>query len=219
MKKTIFSLLIVGAALASCSSNGEKAQTGEAQQIEKNENSAAVNFTKIEEGSNIAWRASHLAGVQPRWGKVAYKSANVQILDNGISAATIVIDMPSLTVENFGDDMESTAKLAGHLKSDDFFKTDTFPTATFELATIETNIGDYNSKVTGNLTILDVTKSISFQANISVTDEKASVISENFAIDRRDWGLTYNMEGTEGVPVDYLIANEIGFTINLQASK
>ena len=35
---------------------------------------------------------------------------------------------------------------------------------------------------------------------------------------RTDCGLVYNTEGTEGVPVDYLISNDIGFTIDVIAS-
>ena len=73
--------------------------------------------------------------------------------------------------------------------------------------------------VTGNLTILDVTKSITFKANISINENEVSVISEDFSIDRTEWGLTYHVEGSEGVPVDYLIANDIGFTINLTVTK
>ena len=70
-----------------------------------------------------------------------------------------------------------------------------------------------------NLTILDVSKSISFKANLDISDTKISVNSEDFSINRTDWGLTYNTEGTVGIPVDYLNANDIGFSIDVSMSK
>jgi polyisoprenoid-binding protein YceI len=73
--------------------------------------------------------------------------------------------------------------------------------------------------LTGNLTIMDITKSITFKANVSVSDANISVKSEDFAVNRTDWNLTYNTEGTAGVPVDYLIANDVGFTIDVTLNK
>ena len=71
----------------------------------------------------------------------------------------------------------------------------------------------------GNLTMLDVTKSITINANVKVSENEVSVKSEDFKINRTDWGLSYNTEGTAGVPVDYLIANDIGFTIDVTITK
>jgi polyisoprenoid-binding protein YceI len=84
---------------------------------------------------------------------------------------------------------------------------------------IESTDGDYNSNVTGNLTIMKSTKSITFSANVEVTDNGVSFISENFIVDRADWNLTYNVEGTEGVPTDYIISNDLGFTIGVMVQK
>jgi hypothetical protein len=33
------------------------------------------------------------------------------------------------------------------------------------------------------------------------------------------WGMTYNAMSTLGVPLDYLISNAVGFTINLAVGK
>jgi polyisoprenoid-binding protein YceI len=79
--------------------------------------------------------------------------------------------------------------------------------------------GDFNSAITGNLAILDSTKSITFNANVNVSEVEVSIISEDFAVDRRDWGIVYHVEGTEGVPIDYIVANDMGFTINVVLSK
>ncbi len=78
------------------------------------------------------------------------------------------------------------AKLVGHLKSDDFFKVAKYPTSKFEITNIIETSGKYNAKVTGNLTILETTKSISFNTNIKVSDTEISLQSEDFSINRTD---------------------------------
>lgn len=216
--KSILGVLVFGALLSSCSDTGKKAETKEAVAVEA-VSADATSFTTIKEGSHLEWRSAHLGGVQPRFGKVSYKSADVSVKEGKVTNATVVVDLPSLTVENFPEGSEQIAKLGGHLKNEDFFNVAKFPTAKFELTDVVATTGDFNSKVQGNLTILDVTKSIIFSANVNATDDGVSIESEDFSIDRRDWGLTYNVEGTEGIPVDYLIVNDIGFTINLGLTK
>ena len=218
MKKVILSVLVLSAVMVSCSDNGTKTEAKEAVAVEVTATETTQTYAKVAEGSHIDWRASHLGGVQPRYGKMMLKGAEVMTTDNIVTNAKVVLDMNNFTVDSF-EDQESIDKLTGHLKSDDFFKVSAHPTSTFELASIESQEGDYNSKVTGNLTILGVTKSIAFSANVTVSDASVSIKSEDFVVNRTDWGLTYNTEGTEGVPADYLISNDIGFTIDVTVNK
>lgn len=217
MKRLFFSMSIISMFLFACTSTEQKADTGDAGEVATS-TEGAVSFKTVSTGSILNWRAEHLGGIQKRFGKVSLKSAELNSNAGKLSSAVIMIDMASLTVESF-EDAESKTKLTGHLQSADFFKVETFPTSKFEMTGISEATGEYNSKVTGNLTILDKTKSITFNANVVVSDSEIAVKSEDFSIDRRDWGLTYNVEGTAGVPVDYLIANEIGFTIDIKVAK
>ncbi len=219
MKKITLIALVFGALLASCSDSGKKVEANEAEAVETVETETTVEYKTIKDGSYLDWRASHLGGVEPRFGKVQVKSANVLVNDGVVSNATIQVDMNKLTVENFGDDAESAAKLSGHLLSPDLLNAEAYPTSTFELTSIETVTGEFNSSITGNLTILDATKSITFNANVSVSENEVSVMSEDFAIVRQDWGIVYHTEGDEGVPAEYIIANDIGFTINVSLTK
>ncbi len=219
MKKIFLSVLIIGAFLSSCSTNGKKAETKDAKEVKIVKNNQTISFQTIKNGSYINWRATHLGGVQERYGKVYFKKAKILVNEGRISNASILIDMSTLTVESFPEGAEEIAKLTGHLKSPDFFNIEKYPYSKFELTGVQESNGDYNSLVTGNLTILDVTKSISFNANINISDNEVSIKSENFSVDRKNWGLTYNTEGTKGVPVDYLISDDISFTINLILTK
>ena len=178
-----------------------------------------MEYATIKEGSYIDWRASHLGGAEPRFGKMYLQSANIVTNNSNIDNATIVVDMNTITVENFGDDKETSEKLRGHLLSPDLFNTETYPTAKFELTGIAEGTGEFNSAITGNLTILKTTKSITFNANVNVSDNEISIVSEDFAIVRQDWGIIYNTEGDEGVAAEYVIANDIGFTVNVTITK
>lgn len=220
MKKIFLSLAVVGIVMSSCTDNGRKVEANEAQAIEVVKSEATIELTSVGHRSHVDWRASHLGGAAPRFGKISLKSATVLVNNGEMTNATFVMDMAAFTVDNFGDDKKSQAELTGHLQSQDFFEIEKFPTTTFDLARINpTKTDGFNSEITGNLTIKGVTKSITFKANVSVTAEKVSIVSEDFAVDRTDWGLLYNVEGTEDVPADYLIANDIGFTIDVNVSK
>lgn len=219
MKKVILSALTFGLIFTACTNNGAEAATGDAVAIEDNATAESITLSTVADGSNIEWFASHLGGTGARFGKIKLQSADVTVNDGKVENATVVVEMNSLTVENFEGDVEQTEKLTGHLKSADFFNVEKNPTAKFELASIEAGTGEYNSVVTGNLTILDSTKSVTFNANVMADNDGVTISSEKFAIDRTLWGMNYHVEGSEGVPVDYLIANEVGFIINVKVEK
>ena len=219
MNKVILSIALVGTILSSCSDNGKQADTQEAEKVNVVNAEQATTLNTIQDGSFVDWRASHLGGMQPRFGKVLLKDVSFSVNNGTLANATVVMNLGSLTVESFPEGSEQIAKLEGHLKSPDFFNTEKYPTAKFELTQLQEATGDFNSTITGNLTISGITKSITFNANVMTSENEVSIHSEDFSINRSDWNLTYNAEGTEGVPVDYLISDDIGFTINVTATK
>lgn len=93
---------------------------------------------------------------------------------------SLEIDMNSLYSDN--------PKLTSHLKSPDFFGVKSNPKSKFVSTKVEKDGADY--KVTGDLTMLGQTKSISFPAQIAVKDG-ALTLSSKLTIDRTQWGMTY----------------------------
>jgi len=174
-------------------------------------------YKSIKKTSFLGWKATHLGGVNPRFGKIYYKDATVLVGNGKIIDASIIIDMSGLIVE--GMSKGEAEELAEHLKSTDFFNVKKHPISKFELTKIEALKGKYNSKVIGNLTILGVTKNIVFKANINVSEKEVSIKSEKFSINREDWGLTYHAKGAAGVPLDYLISDDIEFVIGVIVAK
>ncbi|MGB1040373.1 MAG: YceI family protein, partial [Flavobacteriales bacterium] len=127
-------------------------------------------------------------------------------------------NLANLTVTSI-EDSAKAANLQGHLTSGDFFLTDSFPTASFEITSVDTMSGDFNSKVSGNLTIKGISKNITFNANTNITEDMVSVSSETFEVNRLDWDLNYKAEGFAGVIANESIHNDIAFTINVSVNK
>lgn len=101
----------------------------------------------------------------------------------------------------------------GHLKSQDFFLAEKFPSATFRSTKWET-AGENKFKVTGDLTIKDVTKPVTLDVTLLGTGAgmRGRTISgweATAKLNRKDFGITYGPS----------IADEVAVTINLQAVK
>lgn len=218
MNKIVLSLAVIGLALTSCS-DGTQVEASDAANVNLIENAKTITYGNVDESSKLDWGASHLGGAAPRFGIISLKSAEFLVNDNLLTNANVEIDMSTLRVDNFGEDTASQNQLTGHLVSADFFDVPNHPTSSFELTGIESIEGDFNSTLTGNLTIMNISKSISFKANVDVSDNEVSMKSEKFILDRTDWELVYNIEGSEGVPIDYIISNDLEFTIDVTVSK
>jgi polyisoprenoid-binding protein YceI len=93
----------------------------------------------------------------------------------------VEIDVSSL----YSDDK----KLTAHLLSPDFFNARKFPKAKFATTKVEKDGDKY--KVTGDLTLLGKTKSVTFPAKIEAKDRKLSLTSDTFTIKRSEWGMTF----------------------------
>ncbi|MFC4502064.1 MULTISPECIES: YceI family protein [Streptomyces] len=132
--------------------------------------------------------------------------------DPAKSTATLDVTMESIDT--------GSADRDGHLKSADFFKTDEFPTMTFRSTSAEALGGD-DYRVTGDLTILGVTKelTIDLEFNGSAKDPFGNerVGFEGKAeILRSEWGLTWNAAlETGGV----LVSDKIKLNFDISAIK
>lgn len=105
----------------------------------------------------------------------------------------------------------------GHLTSGDFFETDTYPEITFESSNIEKSGTSY--KVTGDLTIKDVTKEVTVELDYNgqaVDPMSGSTVygfEGKFSLDREAYGLTWNQTlETGGV----LVSKEVKISVELQ---
>ncbi len=109
--------------------------------------------------------------------------------DPGRSTAEVVIQVASLTTAQEQRDE--------HLRGADFFDVERYPTITFRSSAVE-DLGDDRYRLTGDLTIRDVTRPITIDlehtgaaqdpfGNFRVGFEGTVVVN------RKEWGLTWNV--------------------------
>lgn len=168
--------------------------------VEAIEGAAAFPFTQAD--SKVSWVGQKVTGKHE--GSFGVFGGIIELVggDPTKSRVRAELDMTSLST--------TPEKLAGHLKSADFFSVQEFPRATF-VSTAIAMAGEAHA-VTGNLTLHGVTRSITFPAKIVVTDAEVTV-SADFSINRKEFGVVY-----PGKPDD-LIADDVALKLELHARK
>lgn len=212
MKGLILSLVGISAIVASCNQapDAAKAETAEKQEVAAGEGVIyAIDVTE----SSIGWLGTKPVGQHN--GDFKLSSGALSVADGAVTAGDFVIDINSL--RNFDLEGENNGKLVGHLKSDDFLNAETHPTAKFEVTKVEPLQNDTSGthKVSGNLTLRDSTKNVTFPATIVVTDAEVTT-KANFNIDRTQWGLFYGNDKSRG---DNFIRPEVNITLDIKAKK
>ena len=217
MKKFILPALLMATIMTSCGSDAVEATDAK----EVKEVAITATYSTLGDHNHVDWQAWHVGRTEERSGNITITSAEASVNDGMLAGGKWVLDMKSITVTNFtGDELGKNAKLQGHLMGADFFLTDTFPTSTFEITSVmDTMNGESNTMISGNLTMKGVAKNISFPAKVEISENGVSITSQNFEIDRTDWGLSYGAAGMEGVLANQVIMNEIAFTIHANVTK
>lgn len=107
-----------------------------------------------------------------------------------------------------------------HLKSDDFFNAEKFPKISFESSSFK-KTGDNSYKLTGNLTMRDVTKEVALDVEYGgmVTDpygQTKAGFEISGAVSRKEFGLNWNAITEAGSVV---VADNIALQLNVQLVK
>lgn len=157
-------------------------------------------------------------------GKLRLSSGTVAVANNQITGGNFTINIRSLEMEEKGSMFQE--KLHPHLLSGDFFDAEKFGTAKFEITKVEPYKADPNKKepslvdganyyVSGNLTLKEDTKNITFPARIDL-DGNTLKAKANFDIDRTQWQMNYGNDKTLG---DKFISEVVNIELNLKAKK
>ena len=104
-----------------------------------------------------------------------------------------------------------------HLRTADFFEVEKYPEMMFKSTKIEKKGKDW--MVTGNLTMKDVTKEITFPFNIAGFAEQRGTmkmgITAETTINRRDFNVNYGNDMPNGVPV---LSNDVKINLQIEAA-
>lgn len=144
------------------------------------------------ENSRLEWIGRNLNN--RHLGRIDILKGELIVVDGKPSAGSIVLDMASITNLDLQDPAYRDM-LMRHLKSDDFFAVQRFPNASLTLTGWEARSGappEASSGIaTGDLTIKDVTRSISFPAIVAPQQDGGIKIHAAFDIDRTLWNVCY----------------------------
>ncbi|QTE21879.1 YceI family protein [Polaribacter cellanae] len=208
MKKIVLSIVVAASVLTACKGKKEKVEVKEAVKVEVN--AADLNNVNTQ-ASVISWKGTKPTGSHN--GTVALKSGGLVIEDGKPTKGVFVIDMTSIKVLDIPESEEGNGKLTGHLSSPDFFDVAKYPTSKFVITSVEEKEGKL--AVTGNLTLRDITKSITIPATISTEGDVTTFTSETFNVDRTDFGVTYKSKKLDAALKDKFIDDimELQFTV------
>lgn len=130
------------------------------------------------ENTKIDWLGTKPGGKHT--GGFTKLTGTLEAEGKALKKVSLEIDTNSLTSDN--------PKLTKHLKSPDFFECLNFPKATFVTTKIQAG-EDSKTTITGDLTIRDKTKSITFPATVSAAD--GVTLTSTFEISKKEFGMIY----------------------------
>ncbi len=225
MSKNFFIVLCVAMVASFVSCKGDKkveeTTTGDAAAVAVDTN--AVTFNLDTTATMVNWVGSKPAG--KHIGTIKVKEGSVSVKGGNITAGSFVLDMNSINVTDLKG--KDKAALEGHLKGlekgkeDHFFNTPKFATGKFELTKVAGVMGDSTAThlIYGNLTIKDVTKEVSFKANVKMDATMVSVTTAPFNINRTDFNIKYGSKTFFDNLKDKFIDDNFSVQINLMAKK
>ena len=218
MKKVFLTLSVIGMVfLASCGSkDAVEATDAQATSVASEtsteyEVNAAISATNWKGGKFFEDTSKPEVG---HYGAIKLKSGTVTVKDGVLESGKLVADMTTFESADQNDDPETKAKLEGHLRSEDFLNIEKFPEATFDITAVKTlTEGDYNTEISGNLDFRGTPKNISFKANVKEEGDKLTIKSEEFKINRKDFGITFVGAGGS------IIKDEVLLQLDVTADK
>ena len=192
---------LIACFISGCSDPSDKVHKSAGAEPQKaTESSSAGKEYVIRAESSIGFTGSKVTGKHD--GGFKKFAGKINVAGGKITGSPeIKISMDSTWSDN--------DRLTGHLKSPDFFDTAKFPTTTFTVTSIAPE--GSQQKVTGNLDLHGVTKSISFPADIQVTDD-AVTVKAVFAINRKDFNINYPGKSND------LIRDDVVLRLDLKAT-
>ena len=221
MKLQLFSLLAAATLFAACQNapEADEATVGEAQEVKT---AGGESYP-----ADLAQSTVQFTGTKPvgqHQGVFTLKEGNLTVDGQNITGGRFVVDVASIKI--IDKDTAGTTMLTGHLSSPDFFDVQKYPTAVFEITNVTAGapaakdgdklmMQDATHTVTGNLTLKDTTRSITFPAKVQMNNGQV-VADANFNIDRTQWHMVYGNDKGLG---DKFIRPEVNMVLHLVAKK
>lgn len=167
-------------------------------------------FNVDQSHSNIQFEVKHMMVSKVRGRFDSYK-AEVEAQDlTDLTTASIAFEFDVASINTYNEERDN------HLRSEDFFHVEKYPTITFKSTNIKKDGDDY--EVTGDLTIKDVTKPVTFKVEYGGKGTNPWGVEvygfeAKTKINREEFGLTWNAAlETGGV----LVGKDIKVRVDLE---
>jgi polyisoprenoid-binding protein YceI len=162
--------------------------------------------------TSVGFSVPHLV-VSSVDGKFKEATASIKLDDADLTKSTVSVEINAASIDT-GDQ-----KRDDHLKSPDFFDAKKFPKLTFKSTKIAKAGAAY--KLTGDLTIRDVTKSVTLDATVSAPvktpwGNQARAAKVSGKIKRGDFGLKWNKALETGGVV---VGDEVTIDVKAEVTK
>ena len=157
--------------------------------------------------SVISWTGSNLFKFNKHYGTVKFNVGSFTMDQDSIRGGSFEIDMNSI----LNTDGEYNEMLVWHLKNPDFFNVEKYPTAQLEISDLQ-YLDDNKLKLTADLTIKKITRSIQINSTIERNDNSLSMRSK-FIIDRTRWNINFESKSLIGSAKDGIISDAIEFEV------
>jgi polyisoprenoid-binding protein YceI len=174
---------------------------------------AQTKWTVDKVHSNVKFSVSHMVVSEVEGSFKGFDGTIVVSKDN-LSDAVInfSVDVASVSTDNVNRD--------NHLKSDDFFNAEKFPKMTFVSKSM-TLVGGNKYKLTGDLTMRDVTKTVDFDVTyggkIQTNDGGyKSGFKARATIDRTNFGVNFTGTLKAG---GLMVGNDVEIIVNLEMNQ
>ncbi|RZJ66324.1 MAG: YceI family protein [Flavobacterium sp.] len=177
-----------------------------------NSSVSGEKYTMDAKESVVMWKGSNAFGSNFHTGYIYVSDGNLMIDNDLLVAGSARIDMNTIQDEK----RESDNGLVKHLKDPDFFDVNRFPVSIFEITNVESD-GE-NAKVTANLTIKEITHSVTFPTRVEIKDGIAKMTGR-LIIDRTQWDIRYKSGRFYANLADETISDYIEFNIAIVAKK
>ncbi len=191
--------LLVAAAACGDVGNAPQAETAAAVEVAE----GAGRTLPIDTAqSSVKWRGAKVTGAHD--GGFHTLDGVLTVQGEAVTGAQVRIDTRSI--------YSDTEKLTGHLMSADFFDVEKHPEAIFAADQfVPADSAGATHLVTGNLTMLGNTRSVTFPATITREGERVRAQAD-FIIDRTQWGIVYKGKA------DDLISNDVRIILDVTAA-
>lgn len=221
MKKTFLSLLVL-ASMSTFVSCKDESATATTDAIETTLASTEAVTYKIDmENSVVDWKGSKPTGTHT--GTIKFSDGEAMVTDGKLESGKFVFDMNSITVTDLkaGDgkeDLEMHLKGTGEkAKEDHFFNVSKYPKGSFDVTSVTEENG--KTMITGNLTLKEISKSVTIPAKITSDENSMTIKSEPFMINRTEWNVNYASKSVFDDLKDKYVDDNIELTVNVKVLK